>query len=1051
MRAKILSASAGAGKTYRLAYKFVHDVIKHYTDKPYLYRAILAVTFTNKATEEMKSRILKELNELITKPEESNYMKDLQRDLPHISQNEVIKRAKHVQTNILHDYSRFTILTIDKFFQRILRAFIKELGLDLNYNIELDTANILTTSTDALIEEIPSDEKLQKWIMEFAQERIDENQGWDIRKNIISLGGEIFDESNKQTILNPTPKEELLKIIREAEARLKKIENQHKEIGAKALEIIDKSGLAADCFFEKSKGAVRIFTAASKGEIVELNERVRARAFTTDNWAASGVTKGVKAAVEAVAMELQPLLLQLCKLQDDNQKLIYSLPQIKKTYRSYALLQDIYRKVQEQCESEGVMLLAETKYILSRFVAGNDAPFIYEKIGNRFERYMIDEFQDTSLREWENFVPLLQNAIAQSEDESVLIVGDVKQSIYRWRGGDWRILSTGVADSLGKENTKTIFMEENWRSLKQVVEFNNDIIERIVATDNQTLNSELKVAVEKKHLSQKCKTELTDTLENAYKNHRQNAQLKDEENGYVRIEYYDKSEDIPIIGCIESAIERGYSYNDILILCRSKPEIRKVADILLRYKQTNNSFNIMTQEALVVGKAPISQFVIALLRLSQNPTDNISRAIVNDYLGRTYDSPTPEEEATLLLNIGQLTVEEAFEKIVCHFSLNEHMNEIAYLQAVHEQIITFCSSKVSDIQLFLKAWDEEGANASLSVEMSDNTIELSTIHKAKGLERKVVIIPCNWSINPRSNELVWATPSTEQDNLANVGRFPLMFNDDMGQSIFSDDYFRERVYAHVDNINLLYVAITRAKEELYLYIPSYTRNSKDFTENSVGKLIWERVRANAIEQDGKNPYIEYGSPIQHPSQNEDKKSNTNNIIIEDYPTIIPKIALRLPEQRYYEEEATTISPRNIGILMHTIMRDASDAEQIKERIESEYKAGHLSEELCKKLKSIISREFKRKQVQEWFSEWDVVRNESDILSSNKEGTYRPDRVMIKGDRAIVVDYKFGKKIKEEHKDQVKNYITLLRQMGYSAVEGYVWYLSISEVVNAEER
>ena len=195
--------------------------------------------------------------------------------------------------------------------------------------------------------------------MEFAQERIDENQGWDIRKNIISLGGEIFDESNKQTILNPTPKEELLKIIREAEARLKKIENQHKEIGAKALEIIDKSGLAADCFFEKSKGAVRIFTAASKGEIVELNERVRARAFTTDNWAASGVTKGVKAAVETVAMELQPLLLQLCKLQDDNQKLIYSLPQIKKTYRSYALLQDIYRKVQEQCESEGVMLLAE--------------------------------------------------------------------------------------------------------------------------------------------------------------------------------------------------------------------------------------------------------------------------------------------------------------------------------------------------------------------------------------------------------------------------------------------------------------------------------------------------------------------------------------------------------------------------------------------------------------------------------------------------------------------------------------------------------------------
>ena len=180
MRARILSASAGAGKTYRLAYKFVHDVIKYYDDKPYLYRAILAVTFTNKATEEMKSRILKEIHMLITTPEKSNYMVDLRRDLPYLSKEKIIERAKRIQTNILHDYSRFTILTIDKFFQRILRAFIKELGLDLNYNIELNTANVLAMSTDALIEDIPNDEELQKWMMEFTQERIDDKQGWDI-------------------------------------------------------------------------------------------------------------------------------------------------------------------------------------------------------------------------------------------------------------------------------------------------------------------------------------------------------------------------------------------------------------------------------------------------------------------------------------------------------------------------------------------------------------------------------------------------------------------------------------------------------------------------------------------------------------------------------------------------------------------------------------------------------------------------------------------------------------------------------------------------------
>ena len=206
MRAHILSASAGSGKTYRLAYKFVHDTIKHFQAKPYLYRAILAVTFTNKATEEMKSRILKEINDLVVKPQQSSYLADLKRDLG-LSEAEISKRAKAIRTKILHDYSRFTILTIDKFFQRILRAFIQELGLDINYNIELDTATILARSTDSLIDEIPENEELQRWIMEFAQENIDDNSAWDIRREINDLGKALFNESSKQAIQQSLPRQ----------------------------------------------------------------------------------------------------------------------------------------------------------------------------------------------------------------------------------------------------------------------------------------------------------------------------------------------------------------------------------------------------------------------------------------------------------------------------------------------------------------------------------------------------------------------------------------------------------------------------------------------------------------------------------------------------------------------------------------------------------------------------------------------------------------------------------------------------------------------------
>ena len=237
MRAKILSASAGSGKTYRLAYKYVHDTIKYYYEKPYLYRAILAVTFTNKATEEMKSRILKEINDIVQNPADSSYLDNLKRDTA-LTEQEIITRAKGTLTRILHDYSRFTILTIDKFFQRILRGFIKELGIDLNYNIELDSSSILSQSTDALIDDIANDEDLQRWILDFAQENFDNNNSWDVRHNILALGGELFQESNKQTILNATAKEDLQRIIAEADKRTTQIQNQMQEIGKKALEMM---------------------------------------------------------------------------------------------------------------------------------------------------------------------------------------------------------------------------------------------------------------------------------------------------------------------------------------------------------------------------------------------------------------------------------------------------------------------------------------------------------------------------------------------------------------------------------------------------------------------------------------------------------------------------------------------------------------------------------------------------------------------------------------------------------------------------------------------
>ena len=402
MRAKILNASAGSGKTYQLAYKYVHDVI----ERPESYSAILAVTFTNKATEEMKTRILKEINTLAS-GQRSGYMSLLRRETG-LDEAEIRRRARTARTRILHNYSRFTVLTIDRFFQRILRAFIKELGIDLNYNIELETASVLTKSADALVEQITSDPELQRWLTDFVQERIDDGAKWDIRDGILALGDELFKERNRDALAAAGDKETLVRLVNEATTRSAASKRHFQAIGKQAVERMNQTGVTPESFKGGRNSFAQIFRKVAAGEIVPPTKTVRTCSLSTDGWC----TKTASPAVVAAAALLQPLLAELCAFYDEHVRLWNTAELLRENYRSFALLTDLYAKVRELCDEQNVLFLSETKQILSKFIGRNDAPFIYEKVGNRFERFMIDEFQDTSVKEWQNFLPLLHNAMA---------------------------------------------------------------------------------------------------------------------------------------------------------------------------------------------------------------------------------------------------------------------------------------------------------------------------------------------------------------------------------------------------------------------------------------------------------------------------------------------------------------------------------------------------------------------------------------------------------------------------------------------------------------
>ena len=1046
MRARILNASAGSGKTYQLAYKYVRDVV----EQPGIYRHILAVTFTNKATEEMKSRILKEIH-LLASGQPSSYLDNLCRELS-LDAATVRRRAREVRSKILHDYSRFTVLTIDTFFQRILRAFIKELGIDLNYNVEIETASVLTKSADTLIEQITTDRDLQRWLTDFVQERIDEGKKWDVRDGILTLGGELFKEKNKEALSLARSREELGRIVGEATVRAAATKQQMRERAAEAVRIMADAGVGPTDFTGKSRSFAHYFLTVAAGELKPYTATVGKMSLTTEGWA----PKGSPAA--PLAARLQPLLREMCDLYDANVRSWNTCDLLRENYRSFALLSDLYAKVQQLCDEQNMMLLSETKYILSEFIGHNDAPFIYEKVGNRFEHFMIDEFQDTSVKEWENFLPLLQNAMSQSGATSVLIVGDIKQSIYRWRGGDWKILHSQAQQALGADSTELVNLTENYRSLPAVVDFNNKAIGRVVEADNRALNATLDEAAARGDMDARTAAGLRDTLQKAYREHAQTPRRLGGVPGYVSVETF--AERPPVVERICEVLDKGFRPCDIMILVRGATDGARVAAELLDFKRRNDDpryrFDVMTQEALIVGNAPVSSFIAAALRLSLNPDDSLSRAVYNHYLGRGFDRPLPGNERTFFRSIRLLSPEEAFERIVMRHALHDDRQQTAYLQAIHEQIIGFCASKIADISLFLDWWEQQGQNRSLSVDESATTVEITTIHKAKGLEKRVVLIPwCSWQLDPKSGgnvtNIVWAEA---QGDAGAVGRFPVKYKKAMAESGFSAEYYRELVYSHVDNINLLYVALTRAAESLHVFIPR--KGGK-----SVGGLLLQSIGADGDKAlldgtEGRRTATEEGERFEFglftgPVPGGGKASDGRHVVLENYPTARADLRLRLPSQRYFEEEdEVELSPRNFGILMHKAFEQADDRQQIYEAVQRMRDDGTLSPGEAEALRGMIARVLAHPVAGEWFGGgWQRVRNENEIIVPGAGSTRRPDRVMIRGTRAVVVDYKFGSRDPGRYRRQVGEYLGLLRQMGYTQCEGYLWYVKLGEIEKVE--
>ena len=1058
----IYSASAGSGKTYKLTGIYLANLFK----SRYYYRKILAVTFTHKATAEMKSRILENLHKLAS-GEKSEYLADLLSETKK-SEQWIREESSEILNAILHDYSRFSVSTIDSFFQKILRAFTREAGLNSGYDIELDHSSILSAAVDALIKSAPDDDSLKNWLISYAMSNIDNEKSWNLKEGIIKLGEELFKErfkllsANEQVKLGD--KNFLIDYIRKLKSLTSSVENKLTGYGKKCEEIVTLYDVSDDQFYRKSQGVPRYIKILCSGTPTAPNSYTREILNDPPKWSTGAMAPNLKAAIEN---GLGSLLKEAILFYDENNLKYNTASVILSNIYTLGILSDVLHNVHLITNSENKFLLSDAGEVLNLITGGDQTPFIYEKVGNRYENYMIDEFQDTSFIQWNNFKPLIDNSMAEGYDN--LVVGDVKQSIYRWRNSDWKILGLVLNQMIDNNRIIGKPLNTNWRSRSNIIKFCNTLFSVIPSKTDSLLSD--------------------NGLQMNFSGLYSEAEQKDpgiKEGGYVRIEFVSGEEEDKweervlksLPGVIESVQDKGYNASDIGILVRDGKEGASVLKSLIEYSNNCSqelkekySYNVVSNDSLLLSNSPVINFIIAVLKVVVNPDDMISRALLlRFYLLSTGDKKSdeaplfsseliagsqkylPEGYEIFLDRIKNVPLFEAIESIIKFFGLGEHSWNVAYLNTFQDYVVNYTSSKNSDLQSFIDWWQETGNRKSVVLPGNQEAMRILTVHKSKGLEFSVVIIPfLGWQLDhiPSKYPFLWVKPT--ESPFDELGIVPVKYGKDLQNTIFSDDYFDEKNSIYLDNINLAYVALTRAKDALFIFSPESPRS-----KNSIASLLKDSITDSSVEvkNTGCNlpSYFNESTRIfefgEIPANRKEININRNILSLKYIVNNnVESLRLKLHGENYFASEAAEVRKKiNYGKLMHEVFESIHTVTDVKQAIRKLFLEGKLPEEEVLPMETRILSLLNSPEVSKWFDPGNKVLNEAGILLPSG-ATRRPDRVILKDGRAIVIDFKFGKE-NVNYIDQVKQYRHLLIEMGYNNTEGYIWYVDNNKIVNA---
>lgn len=1077
----IYKASAGSGKTYQLTMGYLELLFRY----PHSYRHILAVTFTNKAASEMKSRILDRLHALsaLDPWDQSEDLSQLVNSTGKHAET-IISQAGQILSLILNDYSRFSVGTIDRFFQSIIRAFTREMGLPAGFNLELDRKRVLEEAIDRLFLNLGEDNELLSWMLRLAESRIEESRGWNFREEISNLGDELFSEAYQEIMLdakNRISREMLNDFVADLEKQKKDCLRQMMQVGSRALELMRENGFTEEDFLRKSTGPAGFLIKIADGTKTSLTDSLKEGTRDISKWISQKETNQAK--IIFVEETLMPSLQKIYTVSIH----LNSIEQIRQYVFALGILGDLSGRILDITDEKNLFLLSDTSRFLKGLINNNPTPFIYEKTGNNIEHILLDEFQDTSVFQWENFKPLINHTL--SFDKENIVVGDVKQSIYRWRNSDWKILAAEAESAFSGFPIRHRPLTTNWRSAETIVNFNNSLFENAV----RIIRNEITGVMNRMDLTRDFQERWGQLLDEAYQEVIQELpDVKNRKTGYVRASILESDDEklkekalLTLSTWIGELQDKGYNAGDIAILVRTNKEGAEVAAQLMLDAtdpdHENTNLDFVSNESLFLDSNPSIRLIISLLTYISKPADRLNIQTLNYFLSRScahliaadskqssegsaqttisFEQPSTglepgvslekligEERIKEIIAMINLPIYEIIDRLISMFELQQHPSDIPYLQAFQEVILEYQGSETGGIHDFLEYWRDFGESKAIQASEQQDAIRIITIHKAKGLQFRAVILPfCDWDLTTKGSgskeKILWC--NTSGTPFSKVPVVPLRFKNALKDTYFAQQYLEEIILGYVDNLNLLYVALTRAEESMFIGLP---KPPDENGPSNAGQLVYNSIVSSdlpfASEKDQSNLFS-FGS-LKPPEKERTKSSE--EWIIRGYPVKIrtDSIKLHLKSKDFFLDPGEAVTSHlDFGNIMHEIFSCIVKMDDIEAAVNRYTKEGWIKQQQGDELIKSIQGKIRINSVEEWFSEEFRIINERDIIADGR--TYRPDRVMVSKENTIVVDYKFGDEISKKHDHQVRKYMTLLNEIGYSNISGFVWYVMLDEI------